>query len=547
MDADATPLMRACKGLAFALLFALSFSFRAGELRIEIGGVAGWLALFPFAAMIAGLRPWRAFVWATGFGTLGFCAVLFWLYVAVHEHGGAPAWIGVGAVLLMSFACALHQGLAASAVAALQPVAGRAALGVLPAAWVVSEHLRSFDIFSGFPWAYLGYAVHGDGPALALASVGGVYGLSFVLAGVGGLLQQRKWVAAAGCVAALHAIGFALGLAPVRESDLRVGVIQANIPQGQKWDRERVYEAFGQHVELSRLIAAANDLDLILWPETAVPILLEHDREAAETVAAVARDTSATLVLGGIGTRAPTADEPARFYNSAFAIGPDGEFSDRYDKSVLVPFGEYVPLRSVLGAVSALAVSQAGMSDMTAGAGARPLRGLPFDRDHAVAALICYEVIYPSVVRQSVQRGARILVNLTNDAWYGRTSAPHQFLAMAAMRSAEHGVPMLRAANTGISAIVDARGLVQEQTEIFERRALAAVVPGARAGSTLYTRFGDWVVWGSWTLLLALGGRHIVRSNVGGSGDSRRVEGSGPAVRGTPEASLTSTPSGTAS
>jgi apolipoprotein N-acyltransferase len=127
-----------------------------------------------------------------------------------------------------------------------------------------------------------------------------------------------------------------------------------------------------------------------------------------------------------------------------------------------------------------------------------------------LAPLICYEVLYPSAVREAVLRGPRVLVNVTNDAWYGRSSAPHQFVAMAAMRSAEHGLPMLRAANTGVSAVVDSGGVVLRDTPIFERTALRVPLPGARRGPTLYTLLGDWIVWLSWGLLLATGGRRVV-------------------------------------
>jgi apolipoprotein N-acyltransferase len=181
---------------------------------------------------------------------------------------------------------------------------------------------------------------------------------------------------------------------------------------------------------------------------------------------------------------------------------------DRYDKAHLVPFGEYVPafLRPV---ATAIAGGVAGIGETTPGPGARRLR-IGGERDPDAAALICYEAIYPGLVRQAARDGARVLLNLTNDAWYGRTSAPHQFLAIAATRSAEHGLPMLRAANTGVSAIVGAGGVVLEETPLFEPTVLVADVPPGRAGPTPYTRFGDWVVWASWAILSVSGGMRLV-------------------------------------
>lgn len=488
---------RIVAGLAFAVLWTLTFPFRAGDWQFDLGGVVGWVALLPLAWLIDGRRPQRAALDAFAAATLGFCGVLFWLFVVVHEHGHAPVWLAAASVLALAAACGAWVAAAAGLARWLEPAAGRLSWAVLPAAWVVAEHLRGIFPFGGFPWALLGYAVHADGPALALAQVGGVYGLSFVLATCGVLLYRRRFPAAIALVAVAHMAGLALGLRePERSAPLRAAVVQANIPQGQKWDPRRSEQAFGRHLYLSGLAAAAEDLDLIVWPETSVPVLVERDPDTRGALGALARDSGAALVLGGMGIE--PHEGGLRFHNSAFVVDPGGEVVDRYDKSVLVPFGEYVPLRALLGSVSALATGLAGTTDVTPGPGPRVLRGLDgLGRDHAAAVLICYEVIYPSVVRRAVRNGARLLLNLTNDAWYGRTSAPHQFLAISATRSAEHGLPMLRAANTGVSAVVDARGRVGRHTEIFEGAAFVATVPAPLRGRTPYTRFGDWIVLAS--------------------------------------------------
>ena len=383
----------------------------------------------------------------------------------------------------------------------------------LPCAWVAAEHLRSFDLFGGFPWAYLGYAVHADGPLLELAALGGVWGLSFLLACFAGLAGSGRWRAAVVLLCAAHLLGFALrARAPVGDAGppLRAAVVQASVSQDVKWDRALARRHFRAHLDLTRLAAAGKELDLVVWPESSVPVFLEAEPEYLREVAELADEIGAALVLGGTGLGyEPGLDRP-RVFNSAFAFAPGLGVVDRYDKTHLVPFGEYVPLRGVLGAFSAVASGLAGLSDLTPGAAPRLLetRGAVAP-EHAPAALICYEVIYPDLVRRAVRSGAGLLLNLTNDAWYGRSSAPHQFLAIAALRAAENGLPMLRAANTGVSGVIDAGGVVLEQTPIFERRALAADVPPRRP-ATLYTRFGDWPVWASWGLLLGLGGLGIV-------------------------------------
>jgi len=517
---------RALYAAAFAALFALAFPVRAGDVHFDLGLVAGWVALIPFALMLRGLSPVRAFAWAWGSGGVALCAVIPWLYVVVHVHGHAPAAIAVLAVVGLSLYVGLHVGIAGWLTALAEPAAGRLGLLVLPAAWVVSEHLRTFSASNGFPWAFLGYSVHRNGPLLELASLAGVYGLTFLLALFAALAVRRRVVAAAALVVVAHVAGFGLRLAaePEPVAGLRwAGLVQANIPQGEKWDPAKAQGAFDAHVELSRLVAASGEVDLIVWPEASAPVFLQMQEDYQSTLLELARETDAVLLVGGVGIEPIDGGRDFSYSNSLFQISPDGEVVDRYDKSVLVPFGEFVPYRSVLGFLSGVATGIAS-GDLTPGPGAGTLAVGP----SLLAPLICYEVLYPSAVREAVLRGPRVLVNVTNDAWYGRSSAPHQFVAMAAMRSAEHGLPMLRAANTGVSAVVDSGGVILRDSPIFERTALRVPLPGARRGPTLYTLLGDWIVWLSWGLLLATGGRRVVgrswRSGAGHAGADSRPE-----------------------
>ena len=498
---------RLALALAFALTLALAFPFRAGELRFDVGMVAGWLALAPLAALIRGLGPRAAFTWTLVASWLGYTLVIFWLYVVVTVHGGAPPLAGVGAVAVVTGVFAVHAGAAAALSAKLASRVGRAGVLVLPAAWLVMEQLRGFDFLGGFTWACLGYAAHLDLPLLGLASWIGVYGLSFLMALGGTLLGVGRWPEALAVALAAHLLGFAAlardaELVPASEPPLRVTLVQGNIPQVEKWDPARAKRNLAVHVDLSRAAAAAGKTDLILWPESAVPGFMDVQAEYRDPVVALARETGVPFVVGAIGlTRVP---DPRRmlFHNSLFVVTPAAGVVDRYDKVVLVPFGEYVPLRSVLGFLSVIATSLADVSDLTPGPETRPLRGLESLGPNSLpVGLICYEAVYPDVVRHAVRAGARLLLNLTNDAWYGRSSAPHQFLAITELRSAENGMPMLRAANTGISAVIDARGVVLQETPIFEQVALTVEVPRARATPTLYTRFGDWPLALSWLFL----------------------------------------------
>lgn len=500
----------------FALGLVLAFPFRAGELRFDVGMVAGWLALAPLAALLRNLAPRAAFKWTLFSSWLGYVGVVFWLYVVVTVHGGAPPPAGAGAVLVVTGVFAVHAGAAAALSAWLSPKLGRAGVVVLPAAWVVMEHLRGFDFLGGFTWASLGYAGHLDLPLLGLASLAGVHGLSLAMALAGTLFGVGRWPSALAVVVVAHLVGWAAlpsasDLAAPRDPPLRVALVQGNIPQGEKWDPARAQRNLAVHLELSRA-AMREKPDLILWAESAVNGLLEAQVEFHDPIVGLSRELGVPLVVGGVGfTRVPD-ERRALFFNSLFVVTPTAGVVDRYDKAILVPFGEYVPLRALLGFLSAIARSLDEVSDITPGAGARPLRGLTsLEPAQTPVGLICYEAVYPELVREAVRGGARLLLNLTNDAWYGLSSAPHQFLAITALRSAENGLPMLRAANTGVSALIDARGVVLQETAIFEQLTLTVEVPPARKEPTLYTRVGDWPLLLSWLVLFACAGTALVR------------------------------------
>jgi apolipoprotein N-acyltransferase len=507
---------RVALALLFAFTLVLAFPFRASELRFDFGLVAGWLALVPLAALLRDLSPRAAFKWTFFPSWLAFSGILYWLYVVVTTHGGAPAIAGVAAVLVVSGVFALHAGAAGALSAWLAPRAGQVGVLVLPAAWLAVEHLRGFDFLGGFEWAALGYAAHLDVPMLGLASLMGVHGLSVVMALAGTLLGVGRWPAALAVFALAHLVGFvalpsASELAAPRDLPLRVTLVQGNIPQGEKWDPARAQRNLAVHLELSRA-AIGDKPDLILWPEAAVPGFIDAQPEYRDPVEGLSRELGVPLVVGGIGlTRVPD-ERQALYHNSLFVVTPEAGVVDRYDKVVLVPFGEYVPLRALLGFLSAVATTLADLADITPGPEIRPLRGLAaFEPARTPVGLICYEAVYPELVRHAVKSGARLLLNLTNDAWYGRSSAPHQFLAITALRSAETGAPMLRAANTGVSAVIDARGVVLKETPIFERLALTVDVPPGRTSPTLYTRVGDWPLALSWIVLAACAGSVFVR------------------------------------
>lgn len=523
MTDSSSRLTRVGLTLAFAALFGLSFEFRAGDLRFDVGALAAWLAFAPLWLLIRGASPRTAFKRTFLAAWLGYVAVFWWLFIVITVYGRAPAIAGATGALAVAAYCALCAATAAGFTAALTPWAGRAAFLLLPAAWILADRVRALESVAAFPWAFLGYAAHADAPLRGLASLTGVYGLSFVFALGGVLLAERRVAAALALAALAHALGWAALPRDFEEAKpARVAMIQGNIPQSEKWDP--AFESRNYAVQLSLTREALEQkLDLLMWPEASYPGFMltpdqdarypglsDSQREFRDPLLELVREKRVPLLMGGLGLTIVPGRRMPDLYNSVFSLTPAG-VADRHDKTVLVPFGEYVPLRALFGSLEAVAAGLANVGDLTPGPRSWRIDGLGrVGAEHAPAVLICYEVVYPGVVRQAVREGARLLLNTTNDAWYGRSSAPHQFLAIAKLRSAEHGLPMLRDANTGVTALIDASGAVLKETEIFERTTLVVDVPPARRHATVYTRVGDWPLWASALLLAAAGGRAVV-------------------------------------
>ncbi|HEX2484180.1 MAG TPA: apolipoprotein N-acyltransferase [Myxococcota bacterium] len=515
---------------AYATLTFLSFPHLVGERVLDLGTPLAFLAPAALWCGLEGLAPRAALRAGFAAGLAAHGLVLHWIYVVTVTYGHAWPPIGVVAVLLLATYIAAHTSLLAGASAwlAARGVAGPFALAAL---WTAIDHLRSFSL-TGFPWATLGYALHADGPLRALASVGGVYALSFAAA-LGGaslaaLAARRRRAALAGLagLAALHALGAGLLVAAPAGGGGRVAtaVVQGNIDQGRKWSPQMAEETLVIYEALTRE-AAARGARLVAWPETAVPGSLDVDRRMRARLEALARETGATLVVGAVGV---DGYDPSRagqrralaYYDSGYVIDPARGVVDRYDKAHLVPFGEYVPFRGLIGRfVSAVATGIAS-GDVSEGPSPRrvalPGAG-PDGADLPAGIAICYELLFPDLMRRFAADGAQVSIAITNDAWYGRTGAPHQFLVMTALRAAESGRPVARAANTGVSALIDAQGTVRSRTRIFERDLLVGEVELAAADErpTFYVRHGDVFAFACWAAVAVAAFRGWRRRSAG--------------------------------
>jgi apolipoprotein N-acyltransferase len=509
----------------FALLVAygvanfLAFPHLVGEHVVDLGLLCGWLSPGLLILGLYGQSPRAAAKAAFVAGTLAQSAILHWIYIVSVEYGHAAPPMGVIGI----FGMGAHAGFFTALFGIGWALLGRRGMASPWAAallWTVLEYARSAGSL-GFPWAVIGYTQHHNPTLLSLAAYTGVYGMSFTVVLVGATLAQsvrelrtaRKLsnstrFALAGAVA-IAATGFFLRSVPDRGAEtIRVAVLQGNIDQGVKWNPGWVERTIAIYEDLSRKAVEAG-AEVIVFPETAVPGALNSDPVLRDRMARLARETGAAYVVGSVAVESPQGQFVREFFDSAYAIQPDGSFSARYDKSQLVPFGEFVPFDSWLrpffeATARGMATERvtpgpgpSAFSVTTAGASAR---------DVTVGVPICYELLFPDLTRRFVSDGAVLLLAITNDAWYGRTGAPYQFLAMTAVRSAENGVWTARAANTGVSAIIDSQGRVRSRTRIFERGLLVGDLPlrASPPGGTFYARHGDLFVYACWAAIAAL-------------------------------------------
>lgn len=495
---------------------------------LDLGLALGWLAPLCLLRLLDGLPPRRAAAWGFGASLLAHTALIHWIYVVTVAYGNAPVVVGLLAPALLACYCASFAALFGLGWSRLAG-AGWANPWTAAVLWTALDHLRSWE----FPWGTLGYVQHQNALLLPLAAWGGVYALSFVTVLGGAALAALGWPAAGGvrrrpvglaglaivAVLAAHAAGPVLRSPDLAGAEtVPVAVLQGNIDQGVKWSRSwaertlQIYEAQSRE-------AVAHGAELVVWPETAVPGAIEADPELSARLARLARETGAELVVGGVGVEYEDGPRPSAFFDSAFVFSPEGRHVDRYDKTKLVPFGEYVPLRWLLGLFLRAVASGATALDVSTGPAPRPMA--LFGGSLQAGVVICYELLFPDRVRRFAAHGSELLLAITNDAWYGRTGAPYQFLAMTALRSAETGLWTARAANTGVSGFIDARGRVVERTPIFERTWRMAPVPRhpAPREATFYVRHGDVFARLCWLALLGLaiparmraGGRRSVR------------------------------------
>lgn len=459
--------------------------------RVDFAALA-WVALVPVLVLALSRPPRQALALSWLAGLAFFLVLLRWLNFTFSVYSAIPPPLVYLPTLTLAAYCGLYTGLVGAAVAWIgSRRSPELALLAAPFLWVAGEWVRGW-LMGGFPWGLLGYAQHRELLVIQVAELGGVYAVSFVVAAANAaiaaafVLPVGRGLAAVALAGALVAATLGFGAWRLGESaasdHVRVGVMQPAIEQPLKFDPDHASTTLRIYVELTRR-AAAEGPALLVWPETAMPTILRREPALGRALRDLAGRLDMPLLVGSVDA---TDAVPRRFRNTAFLITGAG-ITGRYDKIHLVPFGEFVPLSAVLGFIRGWAEF---IADLEPGVERVVFHGPP----GPFGVVICYEGIFPELVRDFVKGGARLMINMTNDGWFGRTSGPAQHLGMYALRAVEHRTAVVRAANTGISAFIAPSGRVMRRLPLFERGTMTETVP-LRRGLTLYTRVGDWVAW----------------------------------------------------
>ena len=460
-----------------------------------------WVALAPLLAALGGTTLRRAFALGWVCGAVYFTGTLYWITRVMAVYGGLQPVVATLVNGLLIVYLSLFPALFAVVVRRLVVSYGPRAVLFSPLVWVSTELGRTY-LLTGFPWVLLGYSQVTVLPVAQAASLLGVYGLSGLVAAISATLayavsSRTVGPAKAGpyvplivvlvlvfSIAGWGSFRVARGELATGGTPVRVALVQGNVAQDQKMaaqagDPRSATDIFDDYLRMTRQ-TVAEGADLVVWPESATPFTFETAHADAESIRRIARDARIPILFGSDQIERGV---PTRYYNSAYLVRPDGSTGGVYRKMHLVPFGEYVPMKRLLFFAAPLVEA---VSDFSAGDSAvlMPIDG------HPISTAICYEIVYPDLVRRFVAAGSELLTTITNDAWFGDTSAPYQHFAQASMRAIENGRYLIRAANTGISGVVDPYGRVMVESRIFE----PAVVTGTvyyRTERTLYTRIGD--------------------------------------------------------
>lgn len=492
--------------LVSGLLGIIIYPTVAFGTRLPDAGFLAWFFLLPLLIVLyIQENNLSRFVISLCCGFIMYLGSLYWFAVAMTGFGGVSLWAGLAVLCLIAIILA---SLFAATVTFSFWVFDKTKIPlslVLAVSLTALEFLRVYFPVGGFPWPAPVYSQGGYLLFFQWMDVTGVWGLNFLIYLINGLFAEMVW-----SWFGMHAIdqllkrsvamGFLMLFSfyasvlsqrgikvsqPLEENVLSVALVQGNIKQDLKWNPQTAYDNLEKHLLMTQK-ATEQGAELVIWPETAYPYTIDLSESEKFILDENKLISEESTILFGAVSEDPT--EELKIHNSAFLYSKSQQgLSSPYHKRHLVPFGEYVPLKKFL--VFAKKLTQA-VGDFTAGNSGSLLNFSNFK----LGVLICYEDIFPALARQTVLGGADWLVNITNDAWYGTSSAIYQHMVFSQVRALENRRPLLRAANTGISAIIDARGSIVKVMPPFEDGVLIQTVALEKKNS-FYTRFGDWFAW----------------------------------------------------
>ncbi|MBC8414276.1 MAG: apolipoprotein N-acyltransferase [Nitrospira sp.] len=449
-----------------------------------------WIGLVPLLIALRDKNSRSSFTLGLLTGLIYFLGTVYFVYNSMAMYGHLGAAVSVLLTLLLCSYLALYLG--AFALLFNYVSSRSAGYGIIsvPVIWVAFEYIRTHAL-TGYPWSLLAHSQHAFLSVIQIADITGVYGVSFLVAGFSALVYailhygracKGRVLLSIALYLVLLADSLFYGYERTNEAQhgnfVRVGIVQGNIEQDRKWDSRFQQESIEKYRRLT-LDLMKDRPDLIVWPETALPFIFDYDAELTDGIMEFQRELNSWLLLGSVMLR-----DGEHVTNSAILLNPEGTEASVYDKIHLVPYGEYVPFKELLPFVKKLT---AGVGDFQRG-GSYSVMKTP---NAAIGSLICYEIIFPDLVRRFVDNGANLIVNITNDAWFGRTSAPYQHFAIAVFRAVENRVPVARAANTGISGFIDSRGRIIRKSGIFTETGMTEVLRLGSGSKSIYTRYGD--------------------------------------------------------
>lgn len=486
-------------------------------LALAMPGLVGWwpllaVALVPLLAAARRLPPLRSGCFGLLCGLLYHLSLLYWVVIVLGRYGGLHPVPAAGALLLLALHMSLYTALFCWLLSLFSARPGRAEgnssaaiLLAAPPVWVGLDVLRGW-LFTGMPWMDLGYGLYKQPMLIQAADLGGHHLLTFCIVLVNALLfwlldrsrpaepvrrHQHYFYAVMACLLLYAVSGYSclryqeITSAAAEAVQAAVAAVQANISQEDKWSPDLKEKTVDRYLSLSeRAFKDEEELDLLVWPETALPFYPPRE-PLMQRVKDFAGKKRVQLLTGApFFTVHPEKKNPVEYFNSAVLLDRSGQLTDRYNKQHLVPFGEYVPLRNYLWFLKPVVEL---IGDFTPGTSSAPLQAEKI----RAGVLICFESVFPEIARRETAAGANLLVTLTNDAWYGRSSAPVHSWAMTVLRAVENRRSMVRAANTGISGFVGPTGDIRAESPLFAEDALTDSLP-LLTEQTVFVRGGHW-------------------------------------------------------